>query len=65
MIKSDNLPDIDNHNIKKAAGIPRALNRRLGRQSIKTIHENKRLTVTQVYIKLRIEQLVHHGTLLY
>ena len=54
----DNLPDIDYHNIKKAAMVLRALNHKLRQQVIKTIHENKRLTVTQLYVKLRLEQSV-------
>ena len=54
----DNLPDIDYHNIKKAAMVLRALNHKLRQEVIKTIHENKRLTVTQLYIKLRLEQSV-------
>ena len=54
----DNLPDIDYHNIKKAAAVLRALNHKLRQQVVKTIHENKRLTVTQIYIQLRLEQSV-------
>ena len=54
----DNLPDIYYHNIKKAAMVLRALNHKLRQQVIKTIHENKRLTVTQLYVKLRLEQSV-------
>ncbi len=54
----DVLPDIDYHNIKKAALVLRALNHKLRQQIIKTIHESKRLTVTQLYVKLRLEQSV-------
>ena len=54
----DNLPDIDYHNIKKAAMVLRSLNHKLRQQVIKTIHENKRITVTQLYVKLRLEQSV-------
>jgi len=54
----DKLPDIDYHNIKKAGMILRALNHKLRQQVIKTIHENKRITVTQLYVKLRLEQSV-------
>jgi DNA-binding transcriptional ArsR family regulator len=56
--ETDNLPDIDYHNVKKAALVLRALNHKLRQQVIKTIHENKRLTVTQLYVKLRLEQSV-------
>jgi DNA-binding transcriptional ArsR family regulator len=52
----DNVPEIDYHNIKKAAMVLRALNHKLRQQFIKTIHENKRLTVTQLYRKLRLDQ---------
>jgi DNA-binding transcriptional ArsR family regulator len=55
---TDNLPDIDEYDIKKAAWILRALNHKIRQQVIKTIHENKRLTVTQLYEKLRLEQSV-------
>ncbi len=54
----DNLPDIDYYNVKKAAMVLRALNHKLRQQVITTIHENKRLTVTQLYVKLRLEQSV-------
>jgi DNA-binding transcriptional ArsR family regulator len=54
----DNLPEIDYHNIKKSAMVLRALNHKLRQQIIKTIHESKKLTVTQLYVKLRLEQSV-------
>jgi ArsR family transcriptional regulator, virulence genes transcriptional regulator len=54
----DNFPDIDYTNIKKSAMVLRALNHKLRQQVIKTIHENKRLTVTQLFINLRLEQSV-------
>ena len=53
-----NLSDIDYHNIKKTAMVLRSLNHSLRQQVIKTIHENKRITVSQLYIKLRLEQSV-------
>ena len=52
----DNLADIDYHNTKRAAMVLRALNHKLRKQLIKTIHENKRLTVTQLYRILRLDQ---------
>jgi DNA-binding transcriptional ArsR family regulator len=55
---NDNLLNLDYLNIKKAAKVLRALNHNLRQQVIKTINENKRLTVTQLYIKLRLEQSV-------
>ena len=54
----DNLLDIDYYNIKKAAMVFRSLNHTLRQQAIKTIHENKRITVTELYVKLRLEQSV-------
>ena len=57
-IEIENLPDIDYHNVKKAALVLRALNHKLRQQIIKTIHDNKRLTVTELYVKLRLEQSV-------
>ena len=50
--------EIDYHNIRKAALILRAFNNKLRQQVIRTIHENIRLTVTQIYINLRLEQSV-------
>jgi DNA-binding transcriptional ArsR family regulator len=58
VIENANLPDIDYHNIKKAAIVLRALNHKLRQQMILIIHENKRNTVTQLYSKLRLEQSV-------
>ena len=54
----DNLPDIDYYNIKKAAMVLRSLNHMLRQQVIKTIDDNKRITVTELYINLRLEQSV-------
>jgi DNA-binding transcriptional ArsR family regulator len=56
--ENENLPDIDYHNVKKAALVLRALNHKLRQQVIKTIHETKKLTVTELYVKLRLEQSV-------
>ncbi len=55
---SDTLVDIDYYNTKKAAMVLRSLNHKLRQAVIKTIHENTRLTVTQLYVKLRLEQSV-------
>ena len=52
------LPDIDYYSVKKAALVLRALNHKLRQQIIRTIYENKRLTVTDLYVKLRLEQSV-------
>lgn len=57
-LESDSIPDINYHSIKKAALVLRALNHKLRQQVINTIYENKRLTVTELYVKLRLEQSV-------
>ncbi len=49
---------VDFVNLKKAAMILRALNHKLRQQIVKLIDENKRLTVTEIYVKLRLEQSV-------
>ena len=54
----DNSPDIDYNNIKNAAMVLRSLNHILRQQLIKTIHENKRITVTELFGKLGLEQSV-------
>ena len=54
----DNVPDINYHTITKSASILRALNHKLRQQVIKTIYENEIITVTQLYVKLRLEQSV-------
>lgn len=49
---------INYHNIKKASLILRSLNHKLRQQIIKIIDEHKKMTVTEIYIKLRLEQSV-------
>ena len=56
--EKDSLPDIDYYGVKKAALTLRALNHKLRQQIIKTITDNKKLTVTELYVKLRLEQSV-------
>ena len=46
----DNLPDIDYHNIKKAAMVLRSINHNLRQQVIKTIDENKRQAIAVRHI---------------
>lgn len=55
---NDPLQEADYLRIKKAALVLRALNHKLRQQIIKTIHERKRITVTELYVKLRLEQSV-------
>ena len=49
---------VDFLNLKKAAMILRALNHKLRQQIVKLIDENAKLTVTEIYIRLRLEQSV-------
>ncbi len=43
---------------KKTAAILRALNHKLRQHMLKLLNENKKMTVTEMYVKLRIEQSV-------
>ncbi len=45
-------------NIKKAALVLRAINHKLRQQMLKHIDEHGRITVTELYVKLRLEQSV-------
>ena len=45
-------------NIKKAALVLRAINHKLRQQMLKQIDEQGRITVTELYVKLRLEQSV-------
>jgi len=56
--ESDALQNLDYLKIKKAALVLRALNHKLRQLILKTIDEHKRITVTELYVKLRLEQSV-------
>lgn len=43
---------------KKAAMILRALNHKLRQQIVKLIDDHQKMTVTEIYVKLRLEQSV-------
>jgi DNA-binding transcriptional ArsR family regulator len=49
---------IDLLQLKKAALILRAINHKLRQQILKLIHQKERITVTEIYVKLRLEQSV-------
>jgi DNA-binding transcriptional ArsR family regulator len=49
---------IDVVQLKKAALILRAINHKLRQQILKLIHQNEKMTVTEIYVKLRLEQSV-------
>ena len=44
--------------LKKAAMILRAMNHKLRQQLLKLIDENQKITVTEIYVNLRLEQSV-------
>ncbi|MBC7851581.1 MAG: helix-turn-helix transcriptional regulator [Chitinophagaceae bacterium] len=49
---------VDFVSLKKGAMILRALNHKLRQQIVKLIDERKRITVTEIYVHLRLEQSV-------
>jgi len=44
--------------LKKAALVFRAINNKLRQQVLHLIHQNARITVTEIYVKLNLEQSV-------
>ncbi len=56
--RDDDELAINTYNIKKAGMILRSLNHKLRQDLIRLIHQNKSVTVTQLYTQLRIEQSV-------
>jgi DNA-binding transcriptional ArsR family regulator len=50
--------NFDYHALKKAALVLRALNHKLRQQLLKLIEEEKKITVTEIYVRLRLEQSV-------
>lgn len=49
---------VDFVSLKKGAMILRALNHKLRQQIVKLIDEKKKITVTEIYVQLRLEQSV-------
>lgn len=49
---------LDYHAVKKAALILRSVNHKLRQQIVQLINENGQMTVTEIYVKLRLEQSV-------
>jgi len=49
---------VDLLNVKKASLILRAINHKLRQQILKLIDEQGKITVTDIYVKLRLEQSV-------
>lgn len=57
-IETVNELQVDSIELKKAALIFRAINHSLRQQMMHLIYNNKSLTVTEIYVKLRLEQSV-------
>lgn len=49
---------INYHNLKKGALVLRALNHKLRQQIITLVQTQDKITVTEIYVKLRLEQSV-------
>ena len=49
---------IDFHHLRKSSLILRALNHKLRQQLIKLLDEHHKMTVTEIFVKLRLEQSV-------
>jgi len=49
---------INFHNLKKAAMVLRALNHKLRQQILSLIESEKKITVTEIYVRMRLEQSV-------
>ena len=56
--ENGNSVKLDLQFIKKVALVLRALNHKLRQQILKLIDENEKMTVTDLYVKLRLEQSV-------
>jgi DNA-binding transcriptional ArsR family regulator len=57
-IEAENVLAIESLELKKAALIFRAVNHSLRQEILRLIHQNLRITVTEIYIKLKLEQSV-------
>ena len=55
---SDSPITLDYTLLRKAVLVLRAVNHKLRQNIIQLLEENKRLTVTEIYVKLRLEQSV-------
>ncbi len=55
---SEALRFIDSTDLRKAVLVLRALNHKLRQKMLDLIEENDRMTVTEIYVKLRMEQSV-------
>ena len=57
-VANGNQLKVDLINVKKAALTLRAVNHKLRQQILKLIDEQGKMTVTEIYVKLRLEQSV-------
>ena len=57
-IENPDTLKINYHNLKKAALVLRALNHKLRQQILNLIESEKKITVTEIYVRLRLEQSV-------
>jgi DNA-binding transcriptional ArsR family regulator len=57
-MSKENAIKIDYLNVKKASLVLRALNHKLRQQIVKMLDEKERMTVTEIYVQLRLEQSV-------
>ncbi len=55
---TDNPIKLDYNLLRKAVLVLRAVNHKLRQSIVQLLEENKRLTVTEIYVKLRLEQSV-------
>lgn len=55
---SRNAVQIDYSVLKEAAGVLRAVNHKLRQSIVKLLEEHGRLTVTEIYVRLKLEQSV-------
>ena len=56
--ENSNTIKLDFLHLKKAALVLRAMNHKLRQQMIKLLDESEKMTVTEIYVKLRLEQSV-------
>jgi DNA-binding transcriptional ArsR family regulator len=54
----ENVLKVNYHNLKKAALVLRALNHKLRQQILSLIETEKKITVTEIYVRMRLEQSV-------
>ena len=57
-IETENQLNIETLRLKKAALVFRAINHNLRQQILRLLHNEKRMAVTSLYVKLRLEQSV-------